>query len=349
MTVAEAASRGSYGVGVTTLELADVSRTAANGAFAGSAERTLVTEVWYPAAASADKEVADAPSDPSGGPYPLIIFGHGFSSFRRQSASYAQHLASHGYVVAAPDFPGSYFGAAGGPTLSAVLDQPADVSFVIDETLRLNAEEGGTLAGMIDGERIGVTGHSLGGLTAMLTAYGDRRDERVDAILPISPPACMLPENLAEDGGVPIMVVGGSAEIIVPPPWIHYAYEIAATPKYFVGIIGGDHIRFADFDTPDYALPDVVDQLSGGNTEDDILAITRTVGGDVTVCVEGEDGQDDLIAGNRQRELLRTAALPFFDAYLKDDVAAQAFLDQTLAVLEGIQFEREAVLEQEGD
>lgn len=332
------------------LELVDDSRTTApNGDFPGSSERRLVTEVWYPAVASTDTEVADAPADPSGGPYPLIIFGHGFSSFRRQSASYAQHLASHGYVVAAPDFPGSYFGAAGGPTLSAVLDQPADVSFVIDEALRLSAEDGGRLAGMIDGERIGVTGHSLGGLTAMLTVYGDRRDERVDAVLPISPPACMLPEDLAEGSSVPVMVVGGSAEVIVPPPWIHYAYEIAAAPKYFVSIIGGDHIRFADFDTPDYALPNVVDQLSGGNTEDEILAITQAAGGDVDACVEGESGQDDLIAGNRQRELVRTAALPFFDAYLKDDDAAQAFLGQTLPMLDGIRFEHEAAPEDGGD
>ena len=46
------------------------------------------------------------------------------------------------------------------------------------------------------------------------------------------------------------------------------------------------------------------------------------------------------ISGGRQRELLRTVALPFFDAYLKDDPAAVAFLEGVLPTLEGIRFEQ---------
>jgi predicted dienelactone hydrolase len=333
-----------------TLELVDDSRpTAPNGDFAGTPSRTLATELWYPALAASEPEAVDAGADPAGRPYPLIIFGHGFSSFRRQSASYAQHLASHGYVVAAPDFPGSYFGAPGGARLSAVLDQPADVSFIIDELGRRSADGAGMLAGLIDSERVGVTGHSLGGLTAILAAFGDRRDERVDAILPISPPACMLPPDIADGASVPVMVLGGSAEVIVPPLWIRYAYEAAAAPKYFVSIVGGDHIRFADIDTPDFLLPGIVDELSGGNTEEEILTIAAELGGDTEECVEDEQAADELVSGNRQRELLRTAALPFFDAYLKQTPAAMTFLEQTLPTLDGIRFESELAESDGGD
>ena len=78
MTVEEAASRGPYGVGVTTLEFVDETRpTAPNGDYAGAPTRTFPTEVWYPAAASTEQEVVDAPLERSGGPYPLIVFAHG--------------------------------------------------------------------------------------------------------------------------------------------------------------------------------------------------------------------------------------------------------------------------------
>ena len=343
LTVADVSERGAYGVGVMTLELVDASRpTAANRDYAGAATRTLVTEVWYPAAPTvAAPEEKDAAAELSGGPYPLIVFAHGFSAFRRQSASYAQHLASHGYVVASPDFPGSNIAAAGGARLYAVLDQPADVSFVIDELLGREGESGWPLNGAIDGETIGMTGHSLGGLTTMLAAYGERRDPRIDAIVPISPPACFLPDGLAEGSSLPAMIVGGSKEIIVSPSWIRQAYEIASAPKYYADIIGADHIRFADLDITDDKLPDIVNQASGGTTVDDAGVIIQALGSDGARCLQRETSADELIAGDRQRELLRVAATPFFDAYLKHDASAMRFLEETLPAAEGIRLESE--------
>lgn len=342
MTVEEAASRGPYGVGVTTLEFVDETRpTAPNRDYAGAPTRTFPTEVWYPAAVSTEPELVDPPLEPSGGPYPLIVFAHGLSSFRRQSASYAQHLASHGYVVVSPDFPGSHLIAPGGPRLFALLDHPADVSFVIDEVLALSAEAGSAFESAIDGERIGVTGHSLGGVTAMLMAYGDSSDERIDAIVPISPPACLLPVDIAADNsGVPAMVIGGSNEIIVNPAWIAHAYEIAAAPKYFVSIVGADHIRFIDGDVPDTALPGIVDRVTGGAVDEDAQQVLDALGAEISDCPDDVEPADELISGGRQRELLRTVALPFFDAYLKDDPAAVAFLEGVLPTLEGIRFEQ---------
>jgi predicted dienelactone hydrolase len=342
LTAEEAAVGGPYGVGVLTVELVDTSRpTAPNREFAGSPERTLVTEIWYPAApTSAQAEERDAPADLSGGPYPLIIFAHGFSAFRRQSASYAQQLASHGYVVASPDFPGSNIAALGGPRIYAVLDQPADVSFVIDELLARGGKAGWPLDGAIDPETIGMTGHSLGGLTTMLTAYGERRDPRIDAILPISPVGCFLPEGFAGGVSLPVMVVGGSRELIVPPPWIRQAYDIASPPKYFVSIIGADHIRFADLDTTDDAFPGIVDSVSGGTVVEDSTKIIQALGSDGARCLQREASMaDELITGDRQREILRTVALPFFDAYLKRDKAALRFLQDTLPTLPDIRFD----------
>jgi predicted dienelactone hydrolase len=335
------AERGLHGVGVTTLELVDTSRpTAANREYPGAPERRLVTEIWYPAPASAAApEQTNAPLS-NGGPFPLIIFEHGLSSFRRQSASFAQHLASHGYVVVSPDFPDSNIAAPGGARILAVLEHPHDVSFVIDELLRRSAGADWLLAGGVDGEHIGVTGHSLGGLSAMMIGYGDLRDTRIDAIAPISPVGCMLPDDLASSGDTPTMVIGGSMEIIVPPPWIRFAYDIAGRPKYFVEIVGGDHIRFADIDVTDADLPGIVQRVAGEDLESDAVAVAAATGADLGRCGDrGTDRSDELISGERQRELLRVAATPFFDAYLRDDDAALRFLLESLPAEEGIRFE----------
>lgn len=331
------AARGPHGVGVTTLDLVDASRgTAANRDAPASPDRRFTVEAWYPAAPSAEPETRDAPIDGGGGRYPLLIFAHGYSSFRRQSATYAQHLASHGYVVAAPDFPQSRIDTPGGPRLSAVLDQPADVSFIIDQMLARDADPAWALAGGIDAGRVGVTGHSLGGMTTMLVAFGERRDARVKAALPISPPGCLLPATLGAGSVVPAMIVGGSAERIVDPKSIARAYDEAGTPRYFVEIIGADHTRFTDFDITDAELGSFVEDAALGDAENDAETIARADGADINTCRETTQIADALISGDRQRELLRTSATPFFDAYLRDDADALRFLREALPSLAGL-------------
>jgi predicted dienelactone hydrolase len=340
----DVANRGQYGVGVTTLELVDTSRpTEPNREAPGAPDRRMNLEVWYPAAAATEApEQRDAPLDRSGGPYPLIIFAHGFSSFRRQSASYTQHLASHGYVVASPDFPQSRIDTPGGPRISAVLDQPADVSYVIDEMLKLDAAGDGGFAGAIDEGRIGMTGHSLGGLTTMLAAYGAARDGRIKAIAPISPVGCLLPTDIAAGLSVPAMIIGGSKERIIDPASIRAAYQAASTPRYYAQIIGADHIRFADIDTTDERLGDIVSTASRGDVTGDAIKVAQALDANAAACLERTEESDSLITGERQRELLRIVATPFFDAYLRDDEASMRFLQETLPTLTGIRFESDA-------
>ena len=45
------------------------------------------------------------PADPDGGPYPLVLFSHGFAGYRLQSTFLTTHLASWGFVVAAVEHP----------------------------------------------------------------------------------------------------------------------------------------------------------------------------------------------------------------------------------------------------
>lgn len=328
---AAAAEPGPYAVGVTTVELVDTSRvTPANRDVPASPERRIPVEIWYPASsdARAPDETRDAPSFVDDGPYPLIVFAHGFSASRAQSAQYTRHLASRGYVVASPDFPSSKGDAPGGPRLRGVIEQPADVSFIIDELESRDGEAGWLLAGAIDFERIGMTGHSLGGLTTLLATYGPARDERIDASLPISPPACFIGESLVGDVTTPVMVVGGSEEIIVDPTWIRRAYDIAHAPRYWVEVGGADHIKFADVDINDRDIGEgIVSSIAGDTLIADAIEIAAAGQGNVVDCTlrDGVRGKP-YISGDRQREVLRLFGALFFDAYLRGDENALSLL-----------------------
>ena len=108
---------GPFDVGTRPLDLVDASRpTMPNGDFEGADERSLPTRAWYPAPPGSGG--ADAPFERSGAPYPFILFSHGLGSPNNASIFLMNHLASHGYVVAAPAFPLSRFGAPGGQTVA---------------------------------------------------------------------------------------------------------------------------------------------------------------------------------------------------------------------------------------
>lgn len=95
-------SAGPYIVSETQMVFVDSTRpTMANGTYPGAPDRTLDTQIWYPATAP----VGGSPVDLSGGPYPFIVFAHGLGSPNNGSQLLTRHLASHGYVVVAPAFP----------------------------------------------------------------------------------------------------------------------------------------------------------------------------------------------------------------------------------------------------
>ena len=327
---AEALSeRGPFAAGVTTLTLVDESRpTDANGSYPGAASRTLVTEVWYPAEGSpVPLEIRDAPLAQTGAPYPLIVFSHGGSSNRRLSTSYTAHLASHGYVVVSADYPLTNMSAPGGPRVSDVVNQPADVSFLIDSFLGFSREASHQLEGAIDEEAIGLSGHSQGGVTTLLATFGPLRDPRVKAALPIAGAACLVGATAYDTPAVPLLVLGGSEDRIHPWQTVRAAYDMAQPPKYLLALLGGNHQRFADWDVEDSFG---VTLESGERLWQEVTVVADVTGADLMSCVtdaaSGLPAAPSLLNGERQRELMRLFATAFFDRYLKGDKAAASVL-----------------------
>jgi hypothetical protein len=127
-----------------------------------------------------------------------------------------------------------------------VVNQPADVSFLIDSVLAQSATAGHMLAGMIDDSRIGVTGISMGGMTSTLVAYHDSMmDERVNAVLSIAGPTSSFTDTFFSFREIPFLMLAGDIDALVP-----YATNAARVPASVVGsqlvtVANASHTGFA--------------------------------------------------------------------------------------------------------
>lgn len=194
---------GPFAVTRAAIDLVDPSRpTSPNSDFPGSDTRPLKGAAWYP---------------DTGGPYPLVVHVHGFTSNHRNGAYLARHLASHGYVVVAVDHPLTHMFAPGDPNARDVINQPGDVSFLIDTLSTRPGEIDPALQGRVDGDRIAVMGISLGGLTATLAGYHPQLgDERIDAVVAIAGPTAFLTPAFFQSRSLPFLMLAGDADALVP-------------------------------------------------------------------------------------------------------------------------------------
>lgn len=228
---------------VTTLQatLVDESRPSQPyGDFAGTTQRTLETKIWFP----------DDAGHQAG---PLIIYNHGFSSTRDEGNYLATHLASYGYVVAAANYPLTNLFAPDGPFVQDVVNQPQDVSYIIDTLLAWNKQSTHPLYQRIDPERIGVAGVSLGGLTATLVGYDPmRHDARVKAVASIAGPTVMFNKhyfaarNKQRSTPLPFLMLATNQDALVN--YEDNARDIPTRVEHsiLVTIAGGSHTGFAD-------------------------------------------------------------------------------------------------------
>ncbi len=185
-----------------------------------TAGRTTPVTVWYPARnpAGEPEEITysmdigdagmkpfpvrgnallDAQPDTTGAPYPLVVYSHGLFLYRQTAAYLAEHLASQGFVVIAGNHEDNW-GTFGQPWDKSYVSRPADITAWIDFAEKLNAQ-GGDLAGLIDSDHVGVTGHSFGGYTA-LAAGGARFDHNwfLDVLCPAGP---LAPDDILNECG----------------------------------------------------------------------------------------------------------------------------------------------------
>ncbi len=187
---------GPYDIGVRTLEFTnhnqpDVLNTV-NGGETAYYDRKITVEIWYPAELAEGQQrgssystetrnlniiatlhgraVRDAPAMSNSGPMPLVIVSHGYPGNRYLMSHLGENLASKGYIVASIDHRDSTYGDHQAPS-SSVYNRTPDQLFVLDQMASLSAGKGSFLNGLVDTERTGIVGYSLGG-TGLINALG---------------------------------------------------------------------------------------------------------------------------------------------------------------------------------
>lgn len=233
------------------------------------------------AAAGARKLSCKVSFPATGGPFPVIVFSHGFGGNKNTFASAARHWASHGYVVIQPTHADGLGRQQAVPPVAddeqparqrqggllegltdpaRIAARVADIVLVID-SLHGIAEQIPALDGRIDAKRIGVGGHSFGAYTAMLIGgvtvdlggvkNKSFRDERVRCILPISG------QGTGQQGlthaswtglTIPMMTITGTRDRGAggqTVEWKKEPYRLSPPGgKYLVVIDGANHFSF---------------------------------------------------------------------------------------------------------
>lgn len=314
------AELGPYGVGRTTIQITDVAR-----------QRPLTVDVWYPTEPGATGEpsrytfapdiefasetaLADVPVAAEGD-FPLVVYSHGSGGLRYVASFFTETLASHGFVVAAPDHAGNtaidLLAGGGVPFQQSAIDRPLDVSFVIDELLSRSDNDADPLAGAITARHIGVAGHSFGGFTAFASVSGfaadERRsppDDRVGAIVAMAPATQPLSQAQLGAIDVPTMIMVGTDDRTTPVrPNVTRPWRLVDTsPLYRVDIAAGGHQSFTDVCWYQDGLPALGDvpQLIIDAVDD-----------------YAEEGcVPELIGIDRAHEITNAYAVSFFQAFL---------------------------------
>lgn len=195
----------------------------------GRGPRRLQTIVRYPTGA--------------GRRYPLIVFAHGFALTPRSYRQLLYAWASAGYVVAAPVFPGESATAPGGPDRSDLINEPADLRFVIDRLLGAARRGAGGFARFLAPGPVAIAGHSDGGDAALSVGYGPgQRSRRVAAVIILA--GAYLPTGPAfafPAGGPPLLAVQGDRDQVNPPGDTRAFYRRARAPKALLHLIGAGH------------------------------------------------------------------------------------------------------------
>ncbi|MFF5477701.1 alpha/beta hydrolase family protein [Streptomyces sp. NPDC012935] len=339
-------ARGSSPVGVRTLELSDETRES----------RPLTIEIWYPADArflgqDLDPATADhftsAPglpeavqhavrdAAPAVGTFPLLLTSHAAASHRRDGAFAATHLASHGYVVAAPDHSGDTQADLIGDALAAdtgapprrlpdeeiCVHRPLDVLFTLDHLLSGADAE---LAALIDPERIGMYGVSLGGWTTLTTNALDRRLKASLVAAPSYgthgpfPQTAMQTSLLRLDWGrpVPTFVIAGECDSLVVLSDLRELYDRLQPPKRFAVLSRASHFHWAE--NGEELYEQVRPMWESG--------LIQNAGADLAALASIPFSA--LCPNRHATDTLKALCLAHMDTHLKGSAAARAYLDK---------------------
>jgi predicted dienelactone hydrolase len=246
-------------------------------------------------------------------PAPVLLFSHGLGGSRELDAFLGEHWARRGYVAVFLQHPGSdtsiWKDLAPARRLAALssaanvenfIKRVTDVHRTLDTLTTWNTEPHHALQGRLDLARVGMSGHSFGAVTTQAVS-GQRfplgespTDARIKAAMALSPsmPRMGSAETAFSHVSIPWLLMTGTKDRApiggqTPESRREVYPALPAGQKYELVLDGAEHSAFTD-----RALP--------GDTEP---------------------------RNPNHHRLLMAVSTAFFDATLKGDLAARAWLE----------------------
>ena len=177
------------------------------------------------------------------GPFPLVVFAHGFTATPATYTRLLDAWTRAGYVVASPLFPVENANAPGGPDESDLINEPRDISFVVSQLLAANKSPVSPLHGLISAGEVAVAGHSDGAEAALATAYDHRfADPRVRAAVILSGAELGGRTTWFGPGSPPLLAVQGTADTINPAHFTTQYFRAARRPKILLELVRAGHL-----------------------------------------------------------------------------------------------------------
>ncbi len=204
--------------------------------------------IFYPA----EMDGSDVPLH-GGGPFPLIVFGHGryqvqpqVGSNHEQATYLMRHLASHGYIAASVnlDVVGQYAVPAAIPQRGELIHRTIDL---LEE---YHNDSDSLFASGVDLSRIGLAGHSRGGEGVVAAAVNNDAGRNILGVFTIAPTDFQL-YSLTD---TPYYSIYGARDGDVNNGWPIMLYDRAEPLKGFLFVYGASHFHFTQsilFDAAD--------------------------------------------------------------------------------------------------
>jgi hypothetical protein len=269
----------SFDVGIHTFDFDETGHSSTHVGPTGEAlpGRVLKTEVRYPTlAGSADTEKFDARPTTVGGPYPVIVFAHGWDTEPSDYHGMLDSWVKAGFVVVSPIFPdenSNAVSAAGGPDSSAavteendVYNEPGDIVYVLKQLESITTDGWGTtLKGVLNLSDVGLAGQSDGANVVAALAYAPGL-YKLYAKLRVAPKAVAVMSGYAwsyiPDGQAGNYTASASSPALLqiqsdadgcvppdggpstaPPTSLFAALQTGLTSKWWVTLLGADHLE----------------------------------------------------------------------------------------------------------
>jgi predicted dienelactone hydrolase len=175
-------------------------------------------------------------------------------------------VTTAGYIVAAPAFPHTS-AERGDGNRSDIVNQPADLSFLVDAVINEAKHQPQLLPAIADPARVAALGHSDGGLTVSAWAYNNSfRDRRVAAAVVMAGGMALFSGTYFAPDSPPLLAIHARVDQTNPFSSSVNLFSAvpAGIPHFLLSIDGGSHLGPYMYDTAMAEVSQViVDFLDG--------------------------------------------------------------------------------------